>query len=137
MFSMSQNSSVIIKTFGYIFFCAFHSRAGLCEIGNFPTQKSRQVFILYCSFSPLFPVHHSSCSVKYICLLSTQSLTALVCDKADIFILPPPHLILQDTPQYSSGRHSLNEKSDFASRVCASVISAHSQTVRRKCFISY
>lgn len=63
--------------------------------------------------SSQFFLRHSSCLVKYISPLSTQSLTTLVCDKSDLFILPPPRLTLWGTSRFSSGKHFLNKKTYF------------------------
>lgn len=128
MLSVSQSSSVVTENFGYLFVCSL-SKALWCEMENLTIQKSGQGFILYCSFSLLlFLLHHSSCSVEYIGPLCTQSLTALVWDKADIFILPPPHFTLQGTQHSSSGGHFLIEKTYMLPRVSTHM---HSHTLRQ------
>lgn len=92
---------------------------GLCEMKTFTIQRSRQGFIWLCSFSLLlFLLRHSGCSVAYISPLSTQSLTALVWDKADIFILPPPNLTQQGASQFSSESRSLTEKTYLFPPMC-------------------
>lgn len=112
MFSLSNNSSVVTETLGYLPLCLY-STAGWCEMENFTIQKSRQGFILYFLYS--FPLSFCFLFATVVVQRSisaplfTESLTALVWDKADIFILPSSPTLLHKA-HHSSGRHSLNEE---------------------------